>query len=202
MENKCYHKDGKEKEIDEAFFKKISSPEHHKTYKKIAGSIIKHINPESVVDYGCGTAWIMYYLHSRGVVDIKGIEVSEHAKPFIDKKIIDKILFGSITQKVDFNRRFDLAVCLEVAEHIDEAYSDIIVENLCRNSDRVLFSAAYKGQGGYGHVNEQSMEYWIEKFNANNFKLNKKLTKKIRTRLKNGKVKPWYHKNSRVFDLI
>lgn len=58
-----------------------------------------------------------------------------------------------------FNRRFDLAMTIEVAEHLTPVRADSFVEDLTRLSDVVLFSAAIPAQGGINHVNEQWQSY-------------------------------------------
>lgn len=60
--------------------------------------------------------------------------------------------------------KYDIAVSIEVAEHLDEMYAEKFIENLCALSDIVLFSAAIKWQGGSHHVNERPQSYWKEKF--------------------------------------
>jgi len=50
----------------------------------------------------------------------------------------------------------------------EEKYADTFVNTLCRHADTILFSAAHVGQGGDGHINEQPIDYWIEKFKKNN----------------------------------
>ena len=61
-------------------------------------------------------------------------------------------------------RRFDLAICLEVAEHISAPAGSALVRGLAKAAPVVLFSAAVPHQGGTGHVNEQWPGYWIERF--------------------------------------
>jgi hypothetical protein len=51
--------------------------------------------------------------------------------------------------------RFDLALCLEVAEHLPAAAGDSLVRRLASVGARILFSAAIPGQGGRNHVNEK-----------------------------------------------
>jgi hypothetical protein len=58
---------------------------------------------------------------------------------------------------------------LEVAEHLSEAASDLLVENLARAADVVVFSAAIPGQGGTDHRNEQPPGYWVTKFQRHGF---------------------------------
>ena len=58
-------------------------------------------------------------------------------------------------QKIDPGTRYELAVCLEVAEHLNESSADNLILQLTNLANRVLFSAAIPGQGGLHHVNEQ-----------------------------------------------
>ena len=58
------------------------------------------------------------------------------------------------------SKRFDLAICLEVAEHLPVNAADAIVESLTRLAPVVLFSAAIPHQGGVNHINEQWLDYW------------------------------------------
>ena len=62
------------------------------------------------------------------------------------------------------SERYDLAISLEVAEHLHEKAADNFFRQLTRLSDRILFSAAIPGQGGLHHLNERSPGYWAEKF--------------------------------------
>lgn len=68
-----------------------------------------------------------------------------------------------------FFKPFNLVQCLEVAEHLPAAFADTLVDSICRCSDLVVFSAATPGQGGHRHVNEQPIEYWIQKFEARGY---------------------------------
>jgi SAM-dependent methyltransferase len=78
---------------------------------------------------------------------------------------------------------FDLALCLEVAEHIPETLADAFLENLARFSDRLLLSAAQPNQGGHHHVNEQPKRYWVAKLAAHGFAYDRKATGRIQTAL-------------------
>ena len=61
-------------------------------------------------------------------------------------------------------KKYDLCLCLEVAEHLPESYAERLVKTLCRLSDNVLFSAAIPNQGGQGHLNEKWQSYWARLF--------------------------------------
>lgn len=118
------------------------------------------VHPKRVLDVGCGSgAWAFEFL-KRGV-DAVGVD------HYVDKKdvLLDKSQYRDIDLTSSFDLgQFDLAVCMEVAEHIHDKYSEHLVSTLCQHSDIVLFSAAIPYQGGYKHINEQPPEYWQWRF--------------------------------------
>ena len=58
-----------------------------------------------------------------------------------------------LNKSFEVDRRFDLAMSMEVAEHLVPESSANFVRSLTRLSDIVLFSAAVPGQGGTNHIN-------------------------------------------------
>lgn len=64
---------------------------------------------------------------------------------------------------------YDLVICTEVMEHIDEKYAKEIISFLCARGKKVLFSAAIPGQGGNDHKNEQWQSYWASLFKENGY---------------------------------
>ena len=115
--------------------------------------------PSSLLDVGCGSGvWLRVAL-SLGVEHVYGIDgVELPASEFM----IDKARFNRIDLEThwDLNRRFDLAICLEVAEHLSEASAGVLVEALTAHANTVCFSAACPWQGGQHHVNLQWPAYW------------------------------------------
>ena len=71
---------------------------------------------------------------------------------------------ADLSRPVNAGRRFDLAVCVEVAEHLPHDSANVLIQSLCDLSDVVLFSAAVPLQGGTNHVNEQWPTYWAQRF--------------------------------------
>ena len=122
--------------------------------------LIKH---ESLLDVGCGLGTWLKVAKELGVKEIKGIDGS-----YVDKSLlkIGETEFIEKDLRVPFklNRSFDIAICLEVAEHLPETSSDALIESLCSHSDVIVFSAAIPNQGGQNHINEQWPEYWLSKF--------------------------------------
>jgi SAM-dependent methyltransferase len=119
--------------------------------------------PVSVVDVGCGNGVWLAAFHRAGVQDFLGLDGD-----YIDRGSlqIPSERFHSVDLAKPFrtDRRFDLAVSLEVGEHLPAAAADDFVASVAALSDAVLFSAAVPGQGGVGHINEQWPSYWKTKF--------------------------------------
>ena len=97
-------------------------------------------------------------------------------------------------------RDFDVAVSMEVAEHIPESRADRYMDLLARAGRAVVFTAAPPGQGGNDHVNERPSEYWIAKFADRGFRLDGELTRSWRDHWRRSEhVRGWYHQNLMVF---
>jgi len=122
----------------------------------------------SVLDVGCGLgAWLKVVV-DLGIVDYLGIDGDFLVRNMLkipDNKFVTKDLNHSFS----LGRTFDLTICVEVAEHLNESSADVLVNSLVMHSDRILFSAAIPGQDGQNHINEQWPEYWLEKFSQHGF---------------------------------
>jgi hypothetical protein len=88
--------------------------------------------------------------------------------------------------------RFDLAACLEVAEHLPATRADSLISDLCALAPIVVFSAAIPGQGGVGHVNEQWPDYWTARFALSGFEVSGALRWLVWGA---PEVEPWYQQN-------
>ncbi len=77
----------------------------------------------------------------------------------------------NLAEPVELTRRFDLALCLEVAEHLPAGSADLLVKTLTDLAPVVLFSAAHPAQGGQGHINERWPVYWHRRFSQHNYVL-------------------------------
>jgi SAM-dependent methyltransferase len=122
----------------------------------------------SVVDVGCGNGDWLSAFADRGVADLLGVEGpgSDPSLMSIDRS---QIVIRDLTEPLTLDRRFDLAVCLEVGEHLEESSAPVLVASLVRLAPVILFSAAIPGQGGHHHVNEQWPDYWEALFAAHRY---------------------------------
>lgn len=133
--------------------------------KVIVPAVIKYLKPESVVDIGCGLGTFLKVFKDYGIKDVLGIDGEWTDRRLLEENInISDFQEADLEKRLKLNRKFDLAVSLEVAEHLGKAYSDIFVESLVNASNIILFSAAMPSQGGINHVNEQFLSYWVQKF--------------------------------------
>lgn len=123
----------------------------------------------SAVDIGCNVGEWLSAAQKFGAKRILGID----AEP----TVIDKLQFNDKYFRLADLRmpllppggeKFDLAICLEVAEHLEEDCADALVSTCCAMSDFVLWSAAVPGQGGFRHVNCQPLDYWANRFARHN----------------------------------
>ena len=157
--------------------------------------VIPVYKPESIVDFGCGTGtWLAAARQINRDIQIIGVD-GDYVDT--DMLMIDKEYFlpRDLSKELDLHRKFDIAMSLEVAEHLEEKYADIFVDTLCRHSDIILFSAAHVGQGGDGHVNEQPISYWVEKFQKRGYTWHD-----IRDVFKaNYDIEQWYKDNISIF---
>jgi len=190
------------KKIDERFFEKTFRPDRQESYKLIVHYIMKRVQPalKSVVDYGCGAGWFLYYFKKDfGITDILGLEPSPSAVTIADPSVRENIRPLSLTDTIIFHREFDLALNVEVAEHIDKKFADRIVKNITRYTNLLVFSAATPGQGGYEHINEQPFEYWRSRISSCGFSFKEEETQRFRQFLKKNKAKKWYCNNLAIF---
>ncbi|MFA4981711.1 MAG: class I SAM-dependent methyltransferase [Candidatus Omnitrophota bacterium] len=163
------------------------------------GEIIDiEFHPQSVVDFGCGTATILEYFERKGI-EILGIDGSEANRKYSRINVKNFVLFD-IRRKYTVTHKYDLCMCLEVGEHIEEKYSDMLINNLIMSSSTILFGAAPVGQGGTDHCNEKPYVWWIERFKKYNFEFDKNRTDKLRKKLSSiPDIFYWYINNIMVF---
>jgi SAM-dependent methyltransferase len=131
--------------------------------QEVVPLILDLLGVRSVVDVGCGTgAWLAAF-RERGLEDVTGVDTGDVP---LDGLQIPRERFrqADLAGPLRLPRTFDLAISLEVAEHLPTESADGFVESLVRLAPLVVFSAAVPLQGGFRHLNEQWPEYWAEKF--------------------------------------
>lgn len=130
---------------------------------RILPMLLEVVDIKSAVDFGCGDGSWLSVLREHGVDEIKGIDgdwvdISQLKIP------IDCFQRAAIERSIDLSRTFDLAISLEVAEHLPPIRAESFIKELCTAAPLVLFSAAIPHQGGVNHINEQWPAYWASIF--------------------------------------
>jgi SAM-dependent methyltransferase len=150
---------------------------------------------ESVVDVGCGVGTWLAACARHGVRDILGLEGSWLP---VERLVIPREQFRhcDLNEPIRLSREFDLAISLEVAEHLAADKAASFIESLTRLAPVVLFSAAVPFQGGVHHLNEKWPEYWIELFGKHGYEVADPIRSAI---WNNANVRPWYAQNAFVF---
>lgn len=117
----------------------------------------------SVVDFGTGRGSWLKAAIDRGITDVRGYDIPEI--PVEQRQFpADRFVAADLGQPVPMERRFDLSISTEVAEHLPREHAATFVANVASAADLVLFSAAIPYQGGAGHQNENWVEYWVKLF--------------------------------------
>jgi SAM-dependent methyltransferase len=161
----------------------------------VAPLVMQLLQPRSVVDVGCGTAAWAAAFKAAGVGEVLGIDGDYCTRAELE---IAETEFqaADLTKPIEFGRRYDLAICLEVAEHLEPQYATPLIDSLTRLAPVVLFSAAIPFQGGEHHVNEQWPAYWIELFAERGYIVFDVLRQSLWT---NKEVAWWYAQNMLLF---
>jgi SAM-dependent methyltransferase len=186
--------------IYDSFFYEGITATASRAARRVVPYVVEWLEPASVVDVGCGEgAWLAAFLEAG----CHGIGIDG---PHVDRSrlLVPEELFHCYDLEQPLGalvrgQRFDLAVCLEVAEHLSPARADGLVDDLAALSDRLLFSAATPGQGGYGHVNEQPHEFWVTRFEDRGYAASSVLRRRF---AENEEVASWYRANLLVLTRV
>ena len=139
--------------------------------------LISNLDPKILInDLGCGLGYYAKELSSVGFnvhayEGTPGIEEISYYKPIfpIDLTVFNDLEKGNV-------------ICLEVAEHIDSRYEDILFDNICLNCDATaVISWALPYQDGLGHINCRSNQWVLEQMWKRNFKLDYEKTINLRS---------------------
>ena len=181
-------------QYDAAFFESLEEGSG-RSAAIVADLVVSALDPHSIVDVGCATGLWLAAFRKQGVADTLGVD-----GPWVDPARFagppETFRSHDLTQRVQVERRFDLALCLETAEHLPPERASSLVDDLVALAPLVLFSAAIPGQVGTGHINEQWPSYWRDLFAARNYDCHTALREQLWLR---REVEVWYRQNILVF---
>ena len=179
---------------DDAFYR-VTDAAAETSAQRIVPLILDLWPIRSVVDLGCARgAWLGAF-RAKGIVDIFGFD-----GPWLDTALLkipaDRYRSIDLNAPINVARRFDLAISLEVAEHVRPKCAKTFVANLVSLAPVVLFSAAVPGQGGVEHLNEQWPSYWAAIFREHGYRVLDLLRPLI---WNDSSIAWWYRQNLLLF---
>jgi SAM-dependent methyltransferase len=179
---------------DSNFYRELHA-ESSQSAEIVQAILRSYLEVRSVVDVGCGLGWWAAAFRDAGVVDHLGVDGDD-----VDEAELviapDRFVRHDLSTPFVYPRPFDLALCLEVAEHLDPVAAPVIVDSLVQLSDVVYFSAAIPQQGGTNHRNEQPLPYWLDQFRARGYVA----VDCVRPHVWNDpRVAAWYSQNGIVY---
>lgn len=120
------------------------------------------VQPQTLIDVGCGNGAWARVARDAGctVVGIDGDWVPR------DQLLIEQHEFRPVdlVSPPALDERYDMAVSVEVAEHLPPASAVPFVRFLTKLAPVVLFSGAVPFQRGTSHINERLASYWVDLF--------------------------------------
>ncbi len=152
------------------------------------------IKPKSVIDIGCGVGtWLSVF--EKYNVNVCGFD-GDYVKR--DTLLINKENFCAkdLSREISCKDRYDLAISVEVAEHLPQERSASFVKELTQLAPVVVFSAAIPFQGGENHINEQWQNYWVELFRQSDYYAFDCIRPQV---WENNLVDWWYRNNMLIF---
>jgi hypothetical protein len=187
-------KDNISKHYTADFYEIQKTGSYHSAIKFLQ-HLFKHYMPRSIVDFGAGVGTWLAAAKELGITDVLAIDgnwVKDLER--VDSSI--PYIFLDLEERIYLEKCFDLAISLEVAEHLTPSRAATFIDDICKASDLVIFSAAMKDQGGSNHINEQDPSYWIELFRLRAYECIDFFRAPF---WRDNTIEPWYIQNTFLF---
>ena len=163
--------------------------------RRIVPEILRLVRARSVVDVGCGVGTWLRVFQECGIQDFLGVDGD-----YVNRRLLEfpgeRFLAHDLNRSLKLDRRFDLVVSLEVAEHLPPESAETFVRTLTSLGPVVMFSAAIPFQNGNNHLNEQWPDYWAEQFRRRGYATVDCIRRLVWS---DDEVEPWYAQNTLVF---
>ena len=134
--------------------------------------IKNNFNFNTCVDYGCAKGFLVHALRILGC-DAYGEDISEYAIENCHPSVKDYVSHPN-------NKVYDLLICKDVLEHIDEIDLPGVIQNFKRKSSQFFFAVPLGDQNRFRireyevditHVTKKDEEWWIDMFQSQGLKL-------------------------------
>lgn len=180
---------------DKRFYDDIRETSRHAA-RTIAPMVLDLVGPvSSVVDIGCGNGIWLSVWRELGAARATGLDGAHVDREMLEIPVNDFIA-ADLSKPLPSLPRYDLAMTLEVVEHLPNARAESIVDELVALAPVVLFSAAIPGQLGDGHINLEWQDSWAERFERRGYRV----LDPIRPRIwRDMSISWWYQQNILMF---
>lgn len=165
--------------------------------ESVARFVQSALAPKDALDIGCGPGEYLRAFSESGIAMIG----CDGASNGVRRAVPSAFAFvHDLRMPLVTNRKFDLVLCIEVAEHLPRAKAATLVTSICVNSrDWILFSAAPPGTPGDDHINCRPIEYWSALFAEHGFQLDSNLTSRLREHAHANDLPLWWKGWSYVY---
>ena len=124
---------------------------------------IMTLDDKSIVDVGCGTGWLRNKVKHAGYlgIDIASIFIERSAEWATNERFLHLDL-----RKPQTVPQSDVAICLDLLEHIDEPAVDAVIKNTLKCGKEVVLGIALSPhvfQKNVLHVTVKSVDWWRNK---------------------------------------
>lgn len=162
--------------------------------RKILATLPAGLRRDRIADIGCGTGTWLAAALAMGSTYAYGAEGDWVSPAMLDDPRIDFHLHD--LERPLTGVRVDLAISLEVAEHLPPERAEGFVADLVALAPAILFSAAIPGQGGVGHRNERWQSYWAKLFAGHGYAAYDLVRPAIWT---DDVIPAWYRQNTVLY---
>ena len=131
----------------------------------LGARLLEHVHPGSAIDLGCGPGTYLRPFIAAGCW-VLGVDAEPAAGGQLPEGCFRQLDLRRPLPKLG---RYDLALCIEVGEHLRAEFAEQLVANVAACAPVVFWSAAHPGQGGQHHHHEQPPEYWEALFSRHGY---------------------------------
>ena len=135
-------------------------------FDRIAVTLIRLFQPQSVFDVGCAMGLLVEGLRDRGVA-AWGCDLSPYAIAQVRPDLQAFCRCQSASEPWD--RSYDLVTCIEVLEHVTPDMAAAILTQMAQHTRRVVFSSTPDDLTEESHVNVHPDAYWVDAFDRVGF---------------------------------